>query len=402
MPIYAIRGGQPKLVNRIFRAAGTGLSSAPPEVLMVLVAVKVPGQTGVTLKVVHDRYQVPPTNLRITSATHLSCQLAWTPPPGAAPSIEYQVSYKGRPTTTSNAAWSGDTILPNPSEWTPQNTMPVTALQQNYEYQFKIRARRTMADGTYATSPYATTVPVLLTGHDARVFQNPSYGVDPTGYPAGKPDPMTINAAGTGSWTPSYNWGSRFDVQQGYASGTAATRNARGAVEYSTARTQLSNWIVSKHPGISAGELANVLNTVVLSDAKIAQIYRKTGGSGTPTIKVYPSKINRSVTTRPAGYGGTTDGTTFVSPAVGKVRLDTAISKLTAWATEWIKPAPLHNGMLIYNGTASGSSTAGYNGYAVFRAARASAPTTSVDADWQLKLLVKWKYTSPELPPTWH
>jgi hypothetical protein len=407
MPIYMIRSGQPKLVNRIFRSKYSGVSTIPPEVLMVLVAVKVPGQTNMELKVIHDRYQGPPLNFRVASATHSSCTLAWDPPPQAAPSIQYQISYTSRK-DTGFGAFSSDVFPLGPNVWTPQNSWPLTGLQEDYEYRFLIRAKRIAANGEEIISSIAPSYPIVYTGHAASTKQNPSYATDPVGFPAGKPDLFTVNATATDTWTSSYFWGALSygpDVIQGY--GATRARNGYGAVVYGSTRAQMSAKIQAQHPELSAAQLTSVLNTAVVTDSRIAQVVRKKGltTNSAVTIKVYPSNLNLTNNAAPVAIAA--GSTTFVAPAIvapatTKVVTDLVISTLTTLANEWLKVAPVHNGLLIVNTAAqTGAAATGYNGYAILRSSKASAPTTSVDEDWQLKLWVKWNYTIPDVPATW-
>jgi hypothetical protein len=386
MVIYVITAGLVKPVNKIY----TFKQGAWREVLLAQTWQKVPGQADMVLKVAHDRYQRPPTNLRGVKQDHASCTIAWDPP---AQATHYRVMVK--PKKAGADAFGTTFYKPNENEWTAQNFWDVTGLDPGTEYTFTVQAKRTAVDNTEIISQTPSNAITLYTGHPPLPKKNPSYGT------TGKSDLYLIDAAQTDTWTSSYHWGAKShgpDVIQGYY--RTSGLNGRGVVSYSTARRQLSDRLDALNPDLTPAELTTLLSKVVVTDAKIDQIVRKGGGAATVTVHVYPCKINFSSTAGPGIVGGAAAGTTFTAPAIGKAKDEVDISKLETWATEWLKPAPAHTGMLIYNGTASGNNTTGHNGYCVLRSARASAGT-SPDADWQLKLWVRWNYSFPETPAVW-
>jgi hypothetical protein len=404
MTIYVYKQGTFRPVTRVYKAMSNNVASIKPrEVLLVQVAENDPGQKSPKLVTYHDRYQKPVTDLRGLNATHGSAEIAWTAPEHAT---DYQVlmATKKLPATTFGAK----EIKPSPTEWIKDNSYKVNGLQPNCEYLFQVRAKRTAANGDPIINLVDSNAITLATGHPAETRKNPSYDADPAGYPTGKPDLVYINAARTDTWTLDYRWGSGSrgpDVIQGYASDSS--RNGYGGIYYGTARAQLRTALANAATsgGLLPDEVDILLDQVQLTDAKIDLIVRRGYGGGTPTIHIYPSKLNFSSTARPVAAGGTAAGTTFTAPAVTsghntKDDLVLASSRLLTWAREWVEPAPSHNGMLIYNTTASGNATYGRNGYCVFRSCLASS-TTATAAEWRLKLWAKWNYSFSDAPPRW-
>jgi hypothetical protein len=311
MTIYVYKQGTFRPVTRVYKAQKTG---APREVLLVQVAENDPGQKNPKLVTYHDRYQQPVTDLRGAEATHGSATIAWTAPEHAT---DYQVLMRSKklPATTFGPV----EIKPRPDEWIKDNSYQVNGLQPNYEYSFQVRSKRTAANGDPIVNLVDSNTITLATGHPAETRKNPSYDADPVGYPAGKPDLIYINAARTDTWTLDYRWGSGSrgpDVIQGYASDSS--RNGYGGIYYGTARAQLKTALAnsSTSGGLLPDEVDLLLDQVQVVDAQINLIVRKAGGGGTPTIHIYPSKLNFSSTARPVAAGGTTAGTTFTAPGV--------------------------------------------------------------------------------------
>jgi len=384
MTIHIIRAGQVKEAKTI----AVLYQGAFREVLLVqTVGPPAPGTTTRVLRTVYNHYQEPPTALRGVTATHTTCTVAWTAPLLAT---DYQVTRRARvPGTT---AFVDTQVL----DWTPQTSQTVSGLVENMEYTFTVQARRFGSDGSQYKSTLSNPI-TLHTGYAAVLIKNP--GLDTTIAGA---DLVYINAARTDTWTSSYNWGAGSkgpDVVQGYVSSAYRARNGYGTIAYTTARTQLDTEVKRIAP---TSPSPVDLNKVTVVEARIDSIYRRSGGSGTPAIRVYPWKALYSpTTTRPVPAGGTTTGTTFTAPAEGKTRDELDFALLLTWAKEWVKAAPAHTGMLIYNAAAAtGNATAGFNGYAILRAARASLATNPV-ADWRLKLWVTWNYTLPAKDPAW-
>jgi hypothetical protein len=397
MTIYVYKQGKFRPVTRVYQAMSNNVASIKPrEVLLVQVAENDPGQKNPKLVAYHDRYQQPVTDLRGVEATHGSAKIAWTAPEGAT---DYQVLMRSKklPATT----FGPEEVRPSPTEWIKDNSYPVNGLQPNYEYTFRVRAKRDAIDGSPISNSNSNVI-TLATGHPAETRQNPSYGT------SGASDLIYINAAKTDTWTLDYRWGSGSrgpDVIQGYASDSS--RNGYGGIYYGTARAQLRTALAnaSTSGGLLPAEVDILLDQVQLTDAKIDLIVRRGYGAGTPTIHIYPSRLNFSSTARPAAAGGTAAGTTFTAPPVTsghntKDDLVLASSKLLTWVREWVEPAPSHNGMLIYNTAASGNNTTGHNGYCVFRSAQASS-TTATASEWRLKLWAKWNYSFSDAPPRW-
>jgi len=353
------------------------------------------GSTKPVWKVAYDRYQPPPTNLRGGVATHSSAEITWEESPKAT---EYQVIVQSR-------APGAPTFSPmDPPPPTTEFRQTINGLSSNMEYSFTVVAKRPVVGGKPVVSPPSNAI-ILDTGYTSLTLKNPSYDLG-TGI-AGA-DLVYINAARTDTWNSDYHWGDKTggpDVRQGFSSSAYRSRNAHGVVDYTTARAQLDAEVKRVDPA----PLRPVnLDEVTVVEAKIDSIYRKSGGSGTPTIHIYPWKALYS-TARPLPAGGTTTGTTFAAPGVGKFKDELDLGKLLGWAQEWIKnpsavlvaDRPKHNAMLIFNSaTTTGNTTAGYNGYAILRAARASSAASS-EAEWRLKLWVRWNYTLPAKDPAW-
>jgi hypothetical protein len=396
MTIYVYRAatGEFRPVTRVYVAMKTNVASViPREVLLVQVAEKVPGQAAPNLVTYHDRYQQPATGLRGTAATHSSAQIAWTAPPRAT---DYQVLIRTK--APGAASFGAPEIRPAPDQWIQQISYDALGLQPNYEYSFQVRSKRTAANGDAIVNVKDSDMITLATGHPAALKTNPNYG----GAASSGTNLVRINAAGTKTWTPDYHWGTKSrtpHIVQGYLND--GSMNARGGVYYGTTRSQLATWVHAIHPELTKIELDTLLNQVQVIDSRIDYVYRyNLGGSTNPQIRVYASKLNYNSGATPPG--GTPGGTysTFTAPTAGRTADEIAVGQLTAWAREWIKPAPIHNGMLIYNGTASGNNTIGHNGYCVLRGCDASYAPAAVD-DWRLNLWVKWSYTFPDLPPSW-
>jgi Fibronectin type III domain len=380
MPIVVVRSGQIKPVTRIYQRKG----GAWKEVLLVELMQSVPGQTQPVPKIIHNTYQYPPRNLRGVSATHTSAEIAWDAPLQVEPGTEYQVTYK--PRTPGTTTWGTAVELP----WTLNLSQPITALLQSKEYQFTVKARRMGADGLWINSVGTSNAIILATNAAAITMTNPGGATANLVY---------IVASRGDTWTPDFYWGAKSggpDVIQGYAS--SSSKNGYGVVAYANARTQLSTGVAALNP---AGKPNVDLNQVTITDAKIDQIYRKSGGSGTPRIEVHPCKINFASNTRPAAYGGIES--TFTAPAEGAWKDEVQFAAISGgsadplldWAKQWTKATPPYNGLLIFRTGGDGNATAGYNGYAIFRAANTTA------TEWRLKLWVKWSYTIPEVLPVW-
>lgn len=388
MPIYVLTPtGQIKQVSRVYRAVSNGVANVPPkEVLLVRVPRRPPSAPGqlplpLVLETVHDRYQYPPVGMRLSDLSHTSCTLNWLPSSQGALPAEYQVTYK--PRVPGETVYQRAKVL----SWTPLLSAPITGLAPDMEYTFTVMARRPAPDGTQITSLTSSAPITLATNHPALLKQNPAWPGDSIIY---------LPASASDTWTKDWFWGSKSggpDVIQGYL--RTRTLNGSGVVWYKQVRSR-ANTEIDKID-IAAGDIPVDMTKVVLDDAKIDRIYRRFGGAGRPVIHLFPCKINFSSNDRPVPYGGTTTGTTFTAPAEGGAIDELDPGKLLTWAREWMSTSPDHNGMLIYAAGDDGNATAGYNGYSIFRAAKASA-ATSDPTDWRLKLWVKWSYTLPDVP----
>jgi hypothetical protein len=386
MSLHVFHSGNWVQTDDLYFRQGTGIAATWREVVALYTYAQNPPDSGLFAWLpVFDNFQEPPRKVHGTSPGHSSGRLVWEAPPRA---VDYRVVMRAASTPTQPAR---TTYFPADENdpWLTATYWDLSGLEQDRSYDLTVIARRqSPSDGTYLKSSESAKA-TLSTGHQPTVVQNPEYPGTQIVY---------IAAAKSDTWSKDNSWGQTTgDVVQGYAS--TAARNGYGAVSYASTYSQLA-----KLPGGNP-----TADHIEVMDAWVDRIYRKSGGSGTPTVEAYawrgPFSGNPGLTDIASSKG------TFTAPAEGAYKDDFIIvgpvppvtvpatpreNKLLTWAKEWAKRAPAHIGMLIYRTGGSGNTTAGYNGYAVMRAANTTV------REWRLKLAVRWQYNSPELlAPTW-
>jgi hypothetical protein len=184
---------------------------------------------------------------------------------------------------------------------------------------------------------------------------------------------------------------------QGYAS--SGSRNAHGAISYSTTYSQLATKLNKK---ATDGTTVPVVDHITLSNAVITRVYRGTAGTGNPRVEGHAWKAVFSGNPRDNDFPSLNGNFTAPDESDAKENFkflnpdDTSQNMLLYWANQWIKKAPTYTGILIFRTDGGGNATAGYNGYCAFRAAN------TYSTDWQLTLTVSWNFNYPELKPaTW-
>jgi hypothetical protein len=389
--IRVLRGGQWVETDDVF--VPNLATKKPQEVLIAYYVDKaVPGEDPRNrLKVLFNKYQEPPTNLHnVGNPVGGKATIAWTAAPSAT---HYQVT---KQTLSPSGAVLGTETLPAADVWTTSLTLEVPALAADSIYLFTVKARRTSSDGTPLTSPQTSNKLQLNMGRPAVPVKSPHYDNPPGASKVDHTEMLLLPASKSDTWTVDRIWAySAGSVIQGYASNYRL--NGWGCVSYEKAFTRLSPAVQAISPQVPGADTMRHLEVVKVV---IDRVYRGSQGAGAPVVEAHTWKANwANSSTHPVvstAYG------VFTAPKELTQKDDfditvpgSSTSRLAEWAREWIKEAPAHNGLCIYDTGRGGSAATGYNGYCAFYSANYTA------ADWRLKLYVRWSWSVPEVPPVW-
>lgn len=374
IPIRVVQGGAYKPVTYVYQKRG----GVWKEIVLGQYWYKAPGESAAVAVTVHDRYLLPPVNLRGVSATHNSGLVAWDAHPNA--NGGYQVVRRTVTYTYSGFAPTRNlgppVVFPAADTWTNELSMNMVGLAQNSEYQFTVQARRFTSDGTPLYSGESNAV-VLKTGYPAVVTQNPSYPGN---------DVFYIYPSRTDTYTSDHGWGGSSGgpyVIQGRATAAAGT-NHWGCVAYATAWSQMNDQLApyGQHRG-----------SVSINDAYIERIHRMGGGDrGAPNIWFYACAVYFS--TQPDIASGLVKvGAPARNGDIYNINMG---GWLTSWAAHWIQYSlvPSHNGIVMRRNDGAGNATDGYDGYMTFQ--------NAVGNDvWRLRVYANWQQVTPGVSPAW-
>jgi hypothetical protein len=389
--IRVLRGGQWVETDDVY--VPNLVTKKPQEVLLAYYVDKaVPGTDPKSrFKVLFNKYQEPPTNLRnVGDPVGGKATITWNAPQYAT---HYQVTKQTLSTTGTVLATE---TLPAGDVWTQDLSLEVPALAADAVYRFTVKARRTAVDGTPITSAASSNKLQLSMGRPAVPVKNPHYDAAPGTNGLGNTELLLLSATRSDTWTADRIWAfSAGSVIQGYAS--QSTLNGWGCVSYEKAFTRLSPVVQAISPQAPGADTMRHLEVVKVV---IDRVLRNTSGAGTPVVEAHAWKANWANSTKhpivSTAYG------VFTAPAESKAKDDfditvsgSATSRLAEWVREWIKEVPPHNAICIYDTGRGGSAAAGYNGFCAFYRANYTA------ADWRLKIYVRWNWTVPAVPPTW-
>ncbi len=343
------------------------------------------------VKLIFNKYQEPPTNLtNVGDPVGGKATITWTAPQYAT---HYQVT---KQTVSSTNAVLATETLPAGDVWTQATTMEVPALAADSYYIFTVKAQRTGTDGKPITSVNSSNKLRLFTGRPAITVKNPHYDNPPGTSKVDHTEMVLLPASRSDTWTHDRIWAfSAGSVIQGYASDSGL--NGWGCVSYENAFTRLIPTVQAISPQAPGADTMRHLEVVKVV---IDRVLRGSQGAGTPVVEAHAWKANwANRSTHPSvstAYG------VFTAPGEGKAKDDfdltvpgSSTSRLLEWGREWIKEAPVHNGICIYDTGRGGSAASGYNGFCAFYKANYTA------ADWRLKLYVRWNWSVAEVRPEW-
>jgi hypothetical protein len=346
-------------------------------------------------KVLLNKYQEPPTNLtNLSGPVGGKVTIGWTAPPSAAQyTTYYQVT---KQTLGAQDVVTTTETLPAGGVWTQATSMEVAALAADTTYLFTVKAQRTGNDGKPITSATSSNKLKLFMGRPAIPVKSPHYDNPPGTSKVDHTELLLLPATRSDTWTHDRIWAfSAGSVIQGYASNSGL--NGWGCVSYEKAFTRLSPAVQAISPQAPGADTMRHLEVVKVV---IDRVLRNTSGAGTPVVEAHAWKANwANSSSHPVvstAYG------VFTAPAESKAKDDfdltvpgSSASRLLEWGREWIKEAPAHNGICVYDTGRGGSAASGFNGFCAFYRANYTA------ADWRLKLYVRWSWSVAAVDPVW-